>query len=470
MSVRWKRWLSALAVALGAPAAAPAELVWRPVSQAPPVVASSAPRAPAAPVAALGRPVVAGPEAKSAVIQAAHRTITARGQAPDAAPDASLPPPPPGVQGVFLPGGEKAARVTPAAPVGAARDGDGDLPPLFPSVQHSVAQPPEPPPPEGGSPFAPTEVLPGAVTDRPVQPGFWEKAKGWVTWGDSGSHTGRGKFQSDHCFPALASPVTMPFYFEDPRALTEVRPIFFYQGIPGDTPNFGGGNALFFGTQARVAVTERLSFVFSELGIVSIQPDSPIPPVQSDTGFAELKLGPKYTFLRNSESGTVAAFGVNFEVPVGSSKVFQNTGKLSIDPYLSIGQTFGRLPQGFGSLNVIGNAGYSFSVDDQRSEFLYLNLHLDYNIANANRFYPLIEMNWLHYTKEGSATNLGTEGGDLANLGSMTRQGQDLLRLAGGLRYRFSDNVWAGAAIEFPLTNEKGLADYRVTLDLIFRY
>src|SRR5262249_25617678 len=40
-------------------------------------------------------------------------------------------------------------------------------------------------------------------------------------------------FQSDHCFDQFISPVTNPFLFEDPRSLTEVRPIFMYQRIPG---------------------------------------------------------------------------------------------------------------------------------------------------------------------------------------------------------------------------------------------
>ena len=116
---------------------------------------------------------------------------------------------------------------------------------------------------------------------------------------------------------------------------------------------------------------------------------------------------------RLQTSGTVAAGGVIFEIPTGSDKVFQNTGTLSIDPYLSLGQTFGRLPSGYGSFNFLGTLGYSLSVDDKRSEFFWTNLHLDYNVANLNTFFPLIEMNWMHYTRTGSNGNFGTEGADL---------------------------------------------------------
>ena len=59
----------------------------------------------------------------------------------------------------------------------------------------------------------------------------------------------RKPFQSDHNFDHFISPVSDPFYFEDPRALTELRPIFMFQSIPHNNPVFHGGNIEFFGTQ-----------------------------------------------------------------------------------------------------------------------------------------------------------------------------------------------------------------------------
>src|SRR5262249_42234927 len=93
--------------------------------------------------------------------------------------------------------------------------------------------------------------------------------------------------------------------------------------------------------------------------------------------------------------------------------------------------------------------------------FYYLNLHLDYNIANTNSFFPFFEMNWIHYTRAGTSTNLGFEGADLINFGSMTRQGRDWLALAPGLRYRFSDNIFAGAPRPFPVPRGGGPARLR---------
>src|SRR5438067_2840151 len=103
---------------------------------------------------------------------------------------------------------------------------------------------------------------------------------------------GRAAFESDHAFDTFASPVTNPFYFEDPRSLTEVRPLFFFQTIPNSNYLYRGGHAEFFGVQARVALTERWSLVLNKLGGVSINPgDGSV--LKSETGFAELWLGPK---------------------------------------------------------------------------------------------------------------------------------------------------------------------------------
>src|SRR5688572_19222555 len=112
-------------------------------------------------------------------------------------------------------------------------------------------------------------------------------------------------------FDGFISPVTNPFLFEDPRSLTEVRPIFLYQKIPSNQPDFRGGGTWFFGTQARVAVTDRLSFVMNKLGGTSLNPGS--GSIYDDQlGFSELWLGPKYTIIRGEETGTLLAAGLQF--------------------------------------------------------------------------------------------------------------------------------------------------------------
>lgn len=356
--------------------------------------------------------------------------------------------------------------------------GPAPVPTPFPPVALSVEESPRPTsisltggPPDSVAPIGSgPELLPGVVADQPVGPKNWfQKTGEWFTWGDTNSGQ-RGKWCSDGTFPGLISPVTMPFFFEDPRALTEIRPIFMYQSIPSGTPNVGGGSAWFLGTQARLAFDDRFSLVLNELGILGTKGNNELGPINNSTGFAEVKIGPKYTFLKYSDWGSVAAAGLTFELPVGSGQVYQNTGTLGLTPYLSYGQAFGRMPGGYGSLNFMGTTGYSASLNNQRSEFFFLNLHLDLNVANMNSWFPFLEANWIQYTKSGNRGDFGFEGADLINFGSSTRAGSTYFSVAPGLRYRFNDHVFAGAAVEIPFSNEKGISSYRLTFDMIFRY
>jgi hypothetical protein len=281
----------------------------------------------------------------------------------------------------------------------------------------------------------------------------------------------RSMFQSDCSFNFLSSPVSNPFYFEDPRALSELRPIFIWQRTRDSNPVFAGGDNFFAGLQARVAFTERVSLVFHKLGWIWMEPHNPSgnPEFSNHTGLTELHLGPKVTFIHNTDTNTIAALGLAFEVPIGPRKVFQNTGNLSLRPYLSFGQNFGK--SNYGSFNFLNTTGYAFGVDNERTDSFFSSFHLDYNVLGQDRFFPLIELNWAHYTSNGGVRSLGFEGRDLFNFGSDGVAGHDELTLAIGGRVKIN-NFW-----QIGLVGEMGLIgggrhldDFRITADMIFRY
>jgi hypothetical protein len=274
-----------------------------------------------------------------------------------------------------------------------------------------------------------------------------------------------GWFRSDHMFDGFSSPVTNPFLFEDPRSLTEFRPIYIYQKIPGDQPDFRGGNVSFFGAQGRVAITDRWSVVFHKIGGIRVNPGN--GALGDNTGFAELWLGPKYTFYRGEETGAVAAAGLQFQLPIGSKSVFQDTGTLSLVPYLSYGQNFLRDFR-LGSFNVLASTGYSFSTNRERSDYYYLSGHLDFDVGNFHRFYPLAELNWVLNTSNGRSLPIGSEGRDLINFGGQAKHG--LLTAAFGARGKITERAQLGGAFEFPLAGPKDLFRYRFTVDFILRY
>ncbi|MGL4553030.1 MAG: hypothetical protein ACRC33_17820, partial [Gemmataceae bacterium] len=210
----WKLSLAGFALALGVPASAQ-ETGWRAVPVA------------SAPAATLGRPV-ARPLPAGAPVAVVGRPVIRAAMAEEV----PFPPPPPLVRVVGIDPMLDSGPPPPPLP----------LPPR-PPVSVSRQGPPDVvDPPAGGPGVSPPDLIPGVEPSHPVGPGMWERWGGWMSWGDRPSGKG-GAWCSDTCFPGLISPITMPFYFEDPRALTEVRPIFMYQKIPGSTPNVGGGSA-----------------------------------------------------------------------------------------------------------------------------------------------------------------------------------------------------------------------------------
>ncbi len=275
-------------------------------------------------------------------------------------------------------------------------------------------------------------------------------------------------FCSDHAFDGFISPVTNPFLFEDPRSLTEVRAIYLYQRIPGRQPDTQGGNVQYFGVQGRVAITNRLSFTINKLGGTWFNPNSETA-LPGSSGFSEIWFGPKFTFIRGEETGTLLAGGLQFQVPVGSSSVFQDTGSLSLVPYVSYAQSFLR-DASWGGLNLMANASYAFSTTRARSDYLALSGHVDWDVLNWHRFYPLFEMNYYLMTTDGTTRpNVGAEGRDLFNLGSSAK-GNGLLTGAFGARFKITEGAQVGTAFEFPFAGPRDFFDYRWTLDFILRY
>jgi hypothetical protein len=375
--------------------------------------------------------------------------------------------------------------------------GKPDEPPPTPSFR-PVSEP-SPRVVRGQFPSTPPPAFPGSGPAVPPAPnfpydagvvnndsdlgGFWTRfcdkfKRCWddVIGGAGGAFQpgpGRSMFESDRAFEVFASPVTNPFYFEDPRALTEIRPIFIWQHTPNTNAVFNGGNNFALAARGSVAFTPNISLVLNRFGwsFNDANVGAPDVPAGRNNGFSEIHLGPKFTFIRNDTSNTVAAFGVTFELGVGSNRALQDTGNLSIVPYFSLAQNFWRTD--YGSFNFMGTTGYAFRGDNRRSESLFLSLHLDYDVARLHRIYPLVEMNYRHYTHNGNARDLNFEGNDLGNFGSRNVSGLNELTVALGGRFVLTNNWQLGVAGEFnvlPNGSGRHLDRFRITADVIFRY
>lgn len=325
-----------------------------------------------------------------------------------------------------------------------------------------------PPPPGGGqpAPYYPGQPPPPggpAPADTPwYQPikDCWNRIFGGGP--SNNGIPGTWDARSDQGFKDFISPMTSPSFFEDPRSLTEFRLIASYQKAPGDNPLLMGGHIFNFNLQGRISINDQWSIVLHKLAITNISTgDGTLGGYSGGTGLDDIQVGPKWTFFRDTRSETIWAVGAKFDIPIGSHSVLAGSG-WGLTPYLSYGQGFGD------AWHFLANGGYRFGFGSGSSDFLFANLHLDYGFFK--RFYPLVEMNWYHYTGNGNRQPADYEGGDLLNIGADNVAGKNLVTVAGGFRFKFSESLHFGAVYELPVVGNNMMEKYRVILDLIFRY
>jgi hypothetical protein len=119
----------------------------------------------------------------------------------------------------------------------------------------------------------------------------------------------------------------------------------------------------------------------------------------------------------------------------------------------------------------MNTTGMALSVNTRRTNYFHTSLHLDYNIGDLNKFFPMVELHWIHYTRNGRTRDIAFEGSDLFNFGSNGTAGRDELRIAPGFRYQHNRNLGFGIAGEWGLLGGgRHLEGFRLTADMILRY
>ncbi len=264
-------------------------------------------------------------------------------------------------------------------------------------------------------------------------------------------------------FEDLVSPVSNPTLFEDPRVSTELRPIFAYHEI-SDQFVSQGGNAKIGAVQLRVALTDRLAFIATKDGYVWLEPDAVLA---RKNGWANLAFGLKYNFLHAEDWGLLASGGLRYEVASGDKDVFQGRGDGLLNPFLSAAWMHN-------GLHVLGYTGARVPISGNDTTLWDTSVHADYQLG---RFYPLIEVNWVHALDGGRRLPIDQEGFDFFNLGAQKAGGRGVVTQAYGFRCRLVDGaaVWDrvagidwGAVYETPLTDREDLFAWRVTTDVVF--
>ncbi|MFK7818098.1 MAG: hypothetical protein AB8G99_05235 [Planctomycetaceae bacterium] len=271
---------------------------------------------------------------------------------------------------------------------------------------------------------------------------------------------------SDGCFNDFISPMINFVFFEDPRTLTELRPIFVNHRVPNTIGNGipAGGSIQLYALQFRAALTDRLSLIATKDGYIVDNTDGALDTLLGD-GWADVSAGLKYNILRDPNSGTLASAGFTYEIPMGSSRALQGLG----DGELHLFATGGQRLLG-GDAHFLTSFGYRLPIDsDVNSTSFHWSNHVDFRVTDS--IYAFTEIAWWHWTD--SANNgaaLGVAGQDLFNLPVNDVTGNDLVTQSVGLKLKPTASTEVGLAYEFPISGFDDVIDDRLMLDLIVRF
>ncbi|TWT95535.1 hypothetical protein [Neorhodopirellula pilleata] len=281
--------------------------------------------------------------------------------------------------------------------------------------------------------------------------------------------TGLGCIQpSDKCFDDFISPMIDFVHFEDPRNLTELRPIFVHHRFPNELGPLNvpaGGSLQLFALQFRIALTDRLSLIAVKDGYAIDNSEGDLDTALLNSGWADVTAGLKYNLVRNVKTGTLLSAGFTYEIPLGSKGTLQAVGDGQFHFFATGGQ---RLLDG--RAHVLSSFGWQLPVDQSvQSTTVHWNNHLDVKVTD--RIYLFTENSWWHWVDDANVGNaFGVSGLDLLNLGDTAVEGNDVVTHNVGAKFKPKRNIEAGMAYEFPLTDFEDIIRDRWTFDFIVRY
>lgn len=265
-----------------------------------------------------------------------------------------------------------------------------------------------------------------------------------------------GMLPSDHCFDDFVSPISNPFFFEDPRSLTEVRGVFIENSLPSQV---NGGDFQVYAAQLRGRVTDRVSVIAPRLGVFQVNQQGGDTP----NGFLSAPVGFKFNFLRDPERQLLASCGLTYFIK-GSGDAISNFGDGDYHLFLSGGA------QIFERSHWISGTGFRLPGDTNwGTQLWYWSNQWDYEVRDG--IYLLSGVNWFHWMRSaGLNSGSNVTGLDIVNLPVNGVAGDNVVTGVAGVKLKPSRHVEIGAGFEFPLTDRTDILKNRLYADLIFRY
>jgi hypothetical protein len=221
-----------------------------------------------------------------------------------------------------------------------------------------------------------------------------------VTGSVSRTYEGRG----DNEFPNFIGFISNPTLNLDPRALTQLWPVFSSTWASA-LPPVPGGDFQAYGAGISVALSERFEFGLNRGAYVEASFGA--PTFRRFPGLAQalnlqggeregwLDLGGfvQYTLIRDVPNQFIFSVGLQAVAPSGSKDLFQGTGPAVLAPYFTTGKECG-------PYHVLLTGGYQFPAesDPGTPKSFFGGLHLDRRVCCW--FYPVLEFNGFYWEKQ----------------------------------------------------------------------
>jgi hypothetical protein len=287
--------------------------------------------------------------------------------------------------------------------------------------------------------------------------------------GSSGFLTG------NHDFDRFIGFMSNPIQSIDPRAVTEIWPMFSSASANGNGPILAEANAQAYGAGIYIALSDRLSFGLNQggYGVLNINGTRQgilaklgLPVPERDVGGQRegwLNLGGfvQYTLIADVPNQFLLTAGLRWEAPAGATQMFQGGASPAyLSPYLTAGKEFG-------CWHVLATTGYEFPAGEGQgtTSTYYLNLHID---RQFGWLYPLVEFNGSYHTSTVDLS-LPTRHGVL-DLGSFESSGNLLTIAVGANAVLVPGKLEFGAVYTRPIAAQDHFEFNGVLVKMVYRY
>jgi hypothetical protein len=315
------------------------------------------------------------------------------------------------------------------------------------------------------------------IPPAPVQGAVAEPAAGGapVYFDDSSDRGSRGFLNGNHNFDNFIGFMSNPVFNIDPRAVTEIWPIFgstwtsSVPALPSANIWIPGGAGIY------LALSERLSVGINQGGYIIADFSRGQPGPFADRfghlrnrldfsgqreGWLDLGGFAQYTLIQNVADQFLLTAGLRWTAPIGSSAVFQGNGPANLAPYLTAGKAFG-------NFHLLATGGYQFPAGPGSNlNLFYGSVHLDRQTFGW--LYPLVEFNGIYHTNTVSL-DLPTRLGFL-NFGDFETTGNLVTLAAGANAVLIRSKLEAGMVYTTSIATQRNFGFNGFLEKLVYRY